>query len=199
MPGTRRMLARRPLRPAKRTRRSASTRRRARAVAGARARVSVTQAPPQSPYTPLVDAYTSAAGGQRRRSARTRAWVRGSRSPWPGGGARCSTCVARPDSRRRLAAWSRLPSSGVMPWARRAGARSGLEVSASTRTGERPVALARKACATRRPTSPQPTMSTRARRKRAGSAPRLQAGEAELMQGLSKVRRASHRPGAQKG
>ena len=41
-------------RPCQRSRCSASTRRRARSVAGATARVSSMKAPPQSPYTPLV-------------------------------------------------------------------------------------------------------------------------------------------------
>ena len=103
----------------------------------------------------------------RRRSARSqRQGARVAASPhpaaapgaargWPGrpGGA---AWRARPDCRR----------SGVMPQRAQRGDALGVEVSASRRT--RPEQqLAR----TRRPTSPQPTISTRGRRKRAGKAP----------------------------
>ncbi|MDT4808171.1 hypothetical protein FQZ97_410290 [compost metagenome] len=50
------MLVRTPvLRPNQRTARSASTRRWERGVSGRTPRVSLTRAPPQSPYTPLVE------------------------------------------------------------------------------------------------------------------------------------------------
>src|SRR4051794_38134389 len=72
---------------------------------------------------------------------------------------------ASPARRASVAGSSRLPCKGVIPRARSCGARAGEEVSPSTRTrcGNTP--------ATRRPTSPQPTTSTRWRRKRLGKAP----------------------------
>lgn len=121
MPGMRSTEARTPARPRWRTARSAFTRRWARGVPGATVRVSGTRAPWQSPYTPLVDAYANDAGRLRSRSARASATVRGSRhqasppAPSPGGGARCSTRVARPDSLRNVPASSRLPTSGRAP------------------------------------------------------------------------------------
>ena len=186
MPGMRRMLLRTPLRPKCRTSCSASTRRWARGVWAATARVSLMRAPPQSPYTPLVEPYTSDAGALRSRSTRSRAWVRGSRHqalpgarwPSPGGGARCTTRVAMPARRRTVAAASRLPCRGSSPWRRNCGTRSGDEVRASRRG--RPAPPPPKASATRRPTSPQPTSSTRSRRKRAGSAPRGERFEGKI-------------------
>ena len=82
-----------------------------------------------------------------------------------GGGARCSTRVAQPAKRCKLAGASKVPTRGVTPNARKASTRAGLEVSATTRTW-------RWTRATRCPTSPQPMMSKRSRLKREGKAPR---------------------------
>jgi hypothetical protein len=124
----------------------------------------------QSPYTPLVEAYTKDLGDCLRRSARSRASVRKSRhqsaARSPSGGARWITRVASPASRASVAGRSRSPASGVMPSSRRRGARSGDELRASSRTRLPSMR------ATRVPTSPHPTTSTRSRRKRAGRAPR---------------------------
>ena len=87
---------------------------------------------------------------------------------WPGGGARCSTASARPPRRPSVAGSSRLPTSGTAPAARSSIARCGDDVSASTR--QRP----RSSCSTRRPTSPQPTISRRGRAdRRRGRAARV--------------------------
>src|ERR1700744_1036699 len=65
MPGIRAMLAATPPRAGgRRNFFSADTRRLARALAGCVSRVSSIQAPPQSPYTPLVLAYTSFTGAR---------------------------------------------------------------------------------------------------------------------------------------
>ena len=109
------------------------------------------------------------AAGQRRRRARASARVRASPPSFDegAGGAKCSTRPARPAqaaSRRKLAGASRSPASGVMPICRKAAALAALRHRASTRT------RGNSRRAARTPTSPQPTMSTRARRKRAGSA-----------------------------
>ncbi len=87
--------------------------------------------------------------------------VRKSSSPVFWGGARCSTVRARPARRRRLRRSSRSPISGVVPAARSSAARVGWLDNAITRG-----AAARRASsgAQRRPTSPQPAISTRARR-----------------------------------
>ena len=71
-----------------------------------------------------------------------------------------------------------VPVSGVMPAARKASAREGLEVSA-IRRARRPEPSSRAA---RRPTSPHPTINTRSRRKRAGKAPRKLIGRGFLRQ-----------------
>ena len=86
--------------------------------------------------------------------------------PVGAGGARCSTRWPNAARRRRVCASSKLPNSGVMPAARKGAIRAACEVSASTRTRS----VSKRA--TRMPTSPQPTMSTRLRRKRAGKAPK---------------------------
>ena len=169
------MLVRVPLlRPKKRTLDSALTRRCARAVCGVSGRVSSTRWPWQSPYTPVVEPYTSARGVLRRRNDRTKARVRKSSCTWlrdsVAGGARCSTCVASPDKRARLCGSSRLPARGVRPQARSRRSRPGEEVSASKRT--RRLSGAPSCEAVRSPMSPQPTISTRGRRKREGKAPR---------------------------
>jgi hypothetical protein len=169
MPGMRKISARASpaqRRPQWRTASSASTRRNARRVKGATGLDSLTHSPWQSPYTPLVDPYTTELGTARLDKAASNASVRGSRIPSPGGGARWSTRVASPASRRRLAGSSRLPGNGTTPSPRKTDWRSGVDVKASTR------ARRTKDLATRWPTSPQPTIKTRSRRKRAGKAPR---------------------------
>ena len=167
MPGIRSTDTRTPLlRPQKRMAYSACTRRWARGVWGASARVSATRAPWQSPYTPLVDAYTTLRGALRRRKMRVKARARGSVQPSEGGGARYTTRWARPARRRRVWALSRLPTRGVAPNARKAGMRSTVDVSASQRP------CGRWALSKRTPTSPQPSTSTRSLRKREGKAPR---------------------------
>jgi hypothetical protein len=164
------MLARTPWRtpvplPCQRKRFSASTRRYARGVKGVTGWDSCTQAPWQSPYTPLVDPYTQLRGQARRSKLRNKARVRGSDQPSVGGGAKCTIRVAKPAKRRRLLASSRLPSKGKMPCPLSTAQFSGDEVKAMTRNG----AGANRA--TRWPTSPQPTINSRWRRKRAGKAP----------------------------
>ena len=129
-------------------------------------RVSATQSPPQSPYTPLVDPYTPLRGWLRRRSARTRFLVRGSAEASDDGGAKWMIRVARPANRRRLGASSKFPCNGVNPWPRKNSLRSAWEVSANSLT------LPCICLATRIPTSPQPTISKRSRRNLAGNAPR---------------------------
>ena len=81
---------------------------------------------------------------------------------------------AMPRKRRKLETSSKLPTSGVIPNCRSAAARSGDEVNASSRGPRLPAApvAACNALAARCPTSPQPMMSTRVRRKRAGNARR---------------------------
>jgi hypothetical protein len=76
------------------------------------------------------------------------------------------TLDAMPAKRCNDDGLSKLPKSGVMPSARKDSKRWVLEVSASVPT-ERG-----SSAATRSPTSPQPTIKTRWRRNRAGSAPR---------------------------
>ena len=78
----------------------------------------------------------------------------------------CTTWVATPANRRKEAASSKLPSSGTIPRCCNTGTREGLLVSAYTRADDINPDAARK------PTSPQPTISTRGLRKRAGKAPR---------------------------
>ncbi len=153
-------------RPHMRTWASAWVRRRALGVWAHSARVSDTQSPAQSPYTPLVEPYTKLRGRPRKRKARINACVRGSVCASCGGGARCTSRVARPASLRRLCAASKFPRKGVRPIARSSATRPDCEVSAKSRT------LPRKHWARRNPTSPQPTINTRSRRKRAGKAPR---------------------------
>ena len=157
------------LRPNQRSCISASTRRYAREVPGLMCRVSDTQSPWQSPYTPLVEPYTNARGMLRSRKVRSSARVRGSVLPCGsslGGGARCTTWVPRPASRRNVAGSSRLPCSGVMFFPRISATRELDEVNARTlmRLGSKRAA--------RRPTSPHPMIKIRWRRKRAGNAPK---------------------------
>jgi hypothetical protein len=71
-----------------------------------------------------------------------------------------------PDSRISDPGLSKLPNSGVMPLERNSAARPEFEVSANKRT------RLRNCPATRKPTSPQPTIKTRSRRKREGKEPR---------------------------
>jgi hypothetical protein len=78
----------------------------------------------------------------------------------------CTTWVATPANRRKEAASSKLPSSGTIPRRCNTGTRAGLLVSAYTRADDSNPDAARK------PTSPQPTINTRGRRKRAGNAPK---------------------------
>ena len=157
------------LRPNQRNCISASTRRWARDVPGLTCRVSDTHSPWQSPYTPLVEPYTKARGMLRSRRVRSSVWVRGSVLPCGsslGGGAKCTTCVPRPASRRNVAGSSRLPCSGVMFFPRSSDTREADEVNAKTWTWPGSIP------ATRRPTSPQPMIKIRWRRKRAGNAPK---------------------------
>jgi hypothetical protein len=147
---------------------SASIRLYALVVVAFLALISVATSPAQSPYTPLVEPYTSTAGSVRLRNARNSARVRSSRGgvsapPW--GGARWSSLWARPASRASVFGWSKFANNGVAPNARSGPHWAGVEVSANTRT--RPVSQGK----TRWPTSPHPTISTRSRRKRAGKAP----------------------------
>ena len=96
---------------------------------------SCTQAPRQSPYTPLVDPYTQLRGQARRSKLRNKARVRGSVQPSEGGGAKCTIRVAKPAKRRRLLASSRLPRNGKMPCPLSTAQFSGDEVKAMTRSG----------------------------------------------------------------
>ena len=141
---------------------SASTRRFPRAVWALVGRVSVIHSPWQSPYTPLVEPYTSRSGGVRRRKACNKLRVRGSRLPMVGGGARWTIRRASPANRRSVAGLSRLPTNGTIPKARSSGMRSGCCVSAKIRTRRG------KCRTTRTPTSPHPTIKTRVRRNRNG-------------------------------
>ncbi len=87
--------------------------------------------------------------------------VRLSSSPVFWGGARCRTTGEMPDSRRRLRRSSRLAISGVVPAARNRAARDAWLDSAITRGA---AARSVRSGTQRRPTSPQPTTNTRARR-----------------------------------
>ena len=172
MPGMRRRVTpTRCRRPHCRSICSASTRRRARGVDGSTGLVSATHAPAQSPYTPVVEPYTNWAGGVRLANAQVRCRVRGSRVPSPppseGGGARCRMRVAIPLKRRNERGSSRSPSSGTTPCDRSASRRDGEDVKASNPM-RRPAPSTR---VVRTPTSPQPMISTRSRRNRAGKAP----------------------------
>src|ERR1700692_4017488 len=84
-----------------------------------------------------------------------------SSSPVFWGGARCSTIDARPARRRKLRRSSRSPISGVVPAARSSATRAGWLESAITRGA---AARCARSGTQRRPTSPQPAISTRARR-----------------------------------
>ena len=88
--------------------------------------------------------------------------MRGSPAPVAGGGARCTTASARPARRASDAGRSRSPRSGSAPAARSSATRAALDVSASTR--QRPASRR----TTRRPTSPQPTISSTGLLKRVG-------------------------------
>jgi hypothetical protein len=74
--------------------------------------------------------------------------------------------VATPAKRRKLMGSSKLPNNGVMPRACNSGTLCAELVSASSRLD------ALNKPATRKPTSPQPTIKTRGLLNRAGKAPR---------------------------
>ena len=150
---------------------SASALRCARGVCGRMGVVSATHAPPWSPYTPLVLPYTSCCGGVRLRKACSRACVRKSRHQWAfcwAGGAKCSTRCAKPERRCRVCGWSRSPIRGCAPKRRSCSAWRVSWHSANTR---KPCITGCKPLISRVPTSPQPTIKMRWRRKRAGKAP----------------------------